>query len=65
MPVSEKQKAYSKKWDKENLKIVACRLRKEKANLFAQYCHDRGTTPSAILHKCIDDYIEKCESGEI
>lgn len=65
MPVSEKQKMHSKKWDKENMKVVSCKLRKEKVDLFRKYCNDRGTTPSAVIHACVDEYIAKCESGEI
>ena len=45
-------------WDKENMRTVSCRLRKEEAERFKQYAEYLGTTPHALLaeyvHKCVE-----------
>ncbi len=47
--VPRSKRAANNKWDKENMKIVACKLRKEHAEQFKQYAKDNGTTPNALL----------------
>ena len=63
--VSEKKKQSNRKWDKDNMKKIACRLRKEDAELFANYCYDNGTTPAQYLKQhimqVIDKYYEKTD----
>ncbi|MDO4945441.1 MAG: hypothetical protein Q4E74_09620 [Ruminococcus sp.] len=49
MPISEAQKRSRNKWDKENMKIVACKIRKDYAERFKQYAADNGTTPNALI----------------
>ncbi len=49
MAVSEAHKRGNRKWDKENMKIVACKLRKEQAERFKQYAEDNGTTVNALI----------------
>lgn len=59
---SEAQKKSRNKWDKENMKIVACKVKKEYADRFKQYAEDNGTTSNALLKQ----YIVECigtESG--
>ncbi len=34
MPVSEKQKQYARKWDKDNMRTIATRVRTEDAEDF-------------------------------
>ena len=53
--VSEKQKQYSRKWDRENMRSVSCRLRTEEAELFKAYCAANNTTPGAVLKNFIKD----------
>lgn len=58
MTVSRSKRAANNKWDKENMKIVACKLKTEDAEAFKQYANDNGTTPNALLRgyvlKCLD-----------
>ena len=43
-------------WDKENMRTVSCRLRKEEAERFKQYAQYMGTTSHALL----SEYVRKC-----
>jgi len=58
MAVSRAKRASNNKWDKENMKLVACKIKKEDAEAFKQYADDNDTTPNALLrtyiYKCID-----------
>lgn len=60
--VSEAKKAGNKKWDSAHMTNIACRVRKETAEQFKAAAAAAGTTPNAILKKCIDDFIKN--SGE-
>lgn len=41
MPVSEKQKGYSRKWDKDNMRTLATRVRTDVAEDFKKYCEEK------------------------
>lgn len=56
MAVTRSKRAANNKWDKENMKIVACKIRKEQAEQFKQYAEDRGTTSNALLK----NYVLEC-----
>lgn len=43
-------------WDKENMRTVSCRLRKEEAERFRKYAEYLGTTPHALL----SEYVKRC-----
>lgn len=61
--VSAKRKAANQKWDLANMRSVSCRLRREDAELFRQYCTENNTTPGAYLknhiHNILDKYSEE------
>ena len=57
--VSASQKAAARKWDKENLRSVSCRLRTEDAELFKEFCATRGTTAGALIKQFILLTLEK------
>lgn len=67
MPVSRKKRASNNKWDKENMKIVACKIRADKAEQFKQYAEDKQTTPNALLRGYIYDCIGEppIDDGEV
>ena len=58
MPVSRAKRQANNKWDAENMKIVACKVKKEDAQAFKEYAEERGTTPKALLR----EYVYKCIS---
>lgn len=62
MPVSRAKRASNNKWDKENMKIVACKIKKEDAENFKQYAEDNNTTPNALLRSYIYNCIGKSET---
>ena len=48
-------------WEKENMRTVSCRLRKEEAERFKQYATYLGTTSHALLA----GYVKRClENGQ-
>lgn len=56
MTVSRSKRAANNKWDTNNMKIVACKIKKAYADEFAQYAANKGTTVNALLK----EYIYKC-----
>ena len=58
MPKTPKKQASDNRWDAANMKLVACRLRKEKAEAFKAKCKERGTSCYAVLKKAIEDFME-------
>lgn len=62
MPVSRAKRAANNKWDASNMKLVACKIKKEQAEKFNQYAKDNGTTSNALLKNfilsCIGDTSE-------
>ncbi|MGN0603953.1 MAG: hypothetical protein ACI4I2_08245 [Oscillospiraceae bacterium] len=57
--VSEKQKGYARKWDKENMRSISCRMRTEDAELFKEYCAAHNTTPGAVLKEYVWKLLEE------
>ena len=64
MTVPRKKRASNNKWDKENMKIVACKIRADKAERFKQYAEENKTTPNALLRGYIYDCIGEPPTNE-
>lgn len=66
--VSEKQKQYARKWDKENMRTLCCRVRTEESEDFKEWCSINNTTPGAYLKKIVteqlDEYYKYLEKQE-
>ena len=58
MPKSAKKQASDNRWDRENLKLVAVRLRKEQAEAFKEKCKEMGTSCYAVLKKAVEDFMD-------
>lgn len=58
MPKSAKKQASDNRWDRENLKLVAVRLRKEQAEAFKAKCKENGTSCYAVLKKAVEDFMK-------
>ena len=65
MAVSRAKRASNNKWDKENMKLVACKIKKEDAEAFKKYADDNATTPNALLRKYIYKCIDKADTENI
>ena len=63
--VSEKQKQYARKWDKENMRTLCCRVRTNEAEYFKKWCEMHNTTPCAylkqVVYDCTEDYFVQLE----
>ena len=57
MPVSEKKKLSNAKWDKANMTVLACKVRKDTADRFKECCAAANTTPNAVLQQAVKDFI--------
>lgn len=56
MAVSESRKKANAKWDKDNMSVLACKVRKEQADAFREYARKQGLTGNALLK----DYVLSC-----
>ena len=64
MSVSRSKRAANNKWDKEHMKVIGCKLRKEQAEKFAQYAKDNGTTVSKLLKEFIFEKIDNIKTND-
>lgn len=58
MARSEAQKRADKKWQRDNIKTAACRLRTSEYDAFKKYAEDHGKTISGMLL----EYVRRCIS---
>ena len=56
MAPSESQKRASQKWDKANMIVLGCKVKREQADAFKVYCEIQGRTSNAVLR----DYVLGC-----
>lgn len=67
MAPRESQKRASMKWDKENMTTLGCKVKKEDATAFKEYCAGKGKTSNTVLKEyvlgCISD-IDNSKSNE-
>ena len=57
--MDEARKRANKKWDKENMTIIGCRVTKAKAQEFKAACAALGLVPNQILKQTIEETIKK------
>lgn len=60
MAPSDAQKRATKKYQKENIASLACRVKKEQAEKFKAYCDSIGKTSNAVLR----EYVLNCIAEE-
>ena len=60
MAPSDAQKRAAKKYQKENIASLACRVKKEQAEKFKAYCDSIGKTSNAVLR----EYVLNCIAEE-
>ena len=61
MAVSKAKRAANDKWDKANMKVVACKIKKDRGDLFRELCERDGKTANAVLTELIEQYIAEHE----
>lgn len=62
--VSNAQKKASAKWDKENMIVLACKVKRETAEQFKAACAAQGTTSNAVLQQAVKAYLEQVPAQE-
>ncbi len=48
-----------KKWDRENMTVVGCRITKAKAQEFKEACAALGLVPNQVIRQAIEETIKK------
>lgn len=61
MAVSKAKRAANDKWDKANMKVIACKIKLDRAELFRELCERDGKTANAVLTELIEQYIAEHE----
>lgn len=59
MPVSEKQKGYARKWDKDNMRTLGTRVRTQDAEDFKAWCAMRGVSTTSEIKGFVMSELEK------
>lgn len=57
--VTEARKRANAKWDKENMIVLACKVKRETAEQFKAACAAQGTTSNAVLQQAVKAYLEQ------
>lgn len=63
MAVSEKKKASNAKWDKANMSVLACKVRKEQAEAFKAYAAQQGKASNTLLKEYVMECIGSAGAG--
>lgn len=59
--VSDAQKKAVRKWQKENMTTLGCKVTKAKATKFKEACQKLGMRPNQIFIRAVDETIKKVE----
>lgn len=62
--VTEARKRANAKWDKENMVVLACKVKRETAEQFKAACAANGTTSNAVLQRAVKAYLEQAPAQE-
>lgn len=64
MPVSNGQKKARDKWDKENMSVLGCKVKKSQAEKFKAVAAEQGKTANGLLKDFVLDTIGESNNGE-
>lgn len=64
MAPSEAQKRASNKYNLQHMATLGCKVRKEQAEAFKNYCTSQGKTSNTVLKDYVLDCIKQDEGGE-
>lgn len=57
MALTEAKKRANQKWDKYNMTVLGCKVKKEEADAFRAACAARGTTVNAVFRRAMEDFM--------
>lgn len=64
MPVSKSRRAANDKWDRDNMTTLGCKVKKEDAVKFKEYCAAKKATSNTELKKFVLSCIGKQEEND-
>lgn len=56
MSISDAQKKASNKYNLEHMSTLGCKVKKEEAEAFKDYCRNQGKTANTVLK----EYVQEC-----
>lgn len=59
MALTDAKRRANNKYIAENMTVLGCKVRKDKAERFKSICKEIGTTPNAVFTKAMDAVIEE------
>ena len=62
--VTEARKRANAKWDKENMVVLACKVKRETAEQFKAACAAQGTTSNAVLQQAVKTFLDEHPAPE-
>lgn len=57
--VSPKKRAANNKWDRENMTILGCKVRKDYADKVRDKCRERGESVHSVIKAALDQYLNQ------
>ena len=57
--VTEAKKASNAKWDKQNMTVLGCKVKKEYADQVRAVAASRGESVHAVLKRALDEYMAR------
>lgn len=61
--VTPAKRASNDKWDRENMTILGCKVRREYADQVREEAQRRGDSVNAVIKQALDDYLNQGENG--
>lgn len=59
--LSESRKKANAKWDRDNMTVLGCKVRKDYADRIRAAAAGQGETVNAIIKRSLDAYLEEFE----
>ena len=60
--VSRAKRASNNRWDADNMTVLGCKVRRDRAERFKAACKASGTTPNAVFNRAIDETLKQYQS---
>ena len=57
--ISVRSYIYARKWDKDNMRTIATRVRSNIADDFKKYCEEKGTSCTSEVKRLIEAALEE------
>lgn len=55
--VTRAKRASNNKWDAENMKVLGCKMRRDRAEAFQALCRVKGTTPNEVFREAAEAFM--------